>query len=199
MVGFVLAAVVLGMGIVLHILGWSALSREAGGNCGQFKGPCPQGLTGVLLLAFGFSFGGFIGLVCFANVLEKRGALPRRRRWSAIIAVVGVLAGIWPGALFYDGLRGQFLEVRWSAPPDRLTAYTTTGTAWTTEVPGREALCTMSRDVEDGVGLVAWTADDQPCATVVAVDLRTGKTLWQLTRTVPLRRPSTLPQGQPQQ
>lgn len=204
--GFVLAAAVLGMGIMLHVLGWPALSSEAGGNCGRFKGPCPQGLIVVLPLAFGFSFAGFIGLVLLTYVAEKRGALPRRRRWWAVIAVVGVLAGIWPGALVYDGLRGQFLEVRWSAPldrpsgvtgvgswvdgnlvvrarADRLTGYTTTGTAWTTEVPGREALCAMSRDVEDGVGLVAWAADDRPCATVVAVDLRTGQSLWRLTRT----------------
>ncbi|OXM63991.1 outer membrane protein assembly factor BamB family protein [Amycolatopsis vastitatis] len=194
------------MGIVLHVLGWTALSSEAGGNCGRFKGPCPQGLTGVLLLAFGCTFAGLGGLAFVHSALEKRGALPRRRRWSAIIAVVGVLAGVWPGALVYDGLRGQFLEVRWSAPldrpadvmgagswvdgdlvvrarTDRLIGYTTTGTAWTTEVPGRQALCTMSRDVEDGVGLVAWAADGRPCATVVAMDLRTGKSLWQLART----------------
>ncbi|MGW4059853.1 outer membrane protein assembly factor BamB family protein [Amycolatopsis sp. NPDC004747] len=205
MAGFVLAAAVLGMGIVFHVLGWTALSSEAGGNCGRSSRPCPQGLTGVLLLAFGCTFAGLGGLAFVDSALEKRGALPRRRRWSAIIAVVGVLAGVWPGVLAYDGLRGQFLEVRWSAPldrpagvtgagswvdgdlvvrarADRLVGYTTTGTAWTTDVPGREALCTMSRDVADGVGLVAWAADGRPCATVVAIDLRTGKTLWQLTR-----------------
>ncbi|MEV6878658.1 hypothetical protein [Amycolatopsis sp. NPDC051128] len=206
MAGFVLAAAVLGIGIMLHVLGWTALGSEAGGNCGRSSRPCPQGLTAVLLLAFGCTFAGLGGLAFMDSALEKRRALPRRRRWSAITAVVGVLAGVWPGALVYDGLRGRFLEVRWSAPldrpsgvtgvgswvdgdlvvrarADRLIGYTTTGTAWTTEVPGREALCTMSRDVEDGVGLVGWAADGQPCATVVAMDLRTGKSLWQLTRT----------------
>ena len=215
MAGFVLAAAVLGMGIVFHVLGWTALSTEAGGNCGRFTGPCPQGLTGVLLLAFGCTFAGVGGLAYADSALEKRGALPRRRRWSAITAVVGVLAGVWPGALVYDGLRGQFLEVRWSAPldrpsgvtgvgswvdgdlvvrarADRLVGYTTTGTAWTTEVPGRAALCTMSRDVEDGVGLVAWAADGRPCATVVAMDLRTGKSRWQLTRTASHRYGDTI-------
>lgn len=210
MAGFVLAAAVLGIGIMLHVLGWTALNSEAGGNCGRFTGPCPQGMTAVLLLAFGGTFAGVGGLAFMDSALEKRRAQPRRRRWSAITAVIGVLAGVWPGALIYDGLRGQFLEVQWSAPldrpsgvtgvgswvdgdlvvrarADRLTGYTATGTAWTTEIPGREALCTMSRDVEDGVGLVAWAADGRPCATVVAVDLRTGKPRWQLTRTASQR------------
>lgn len=208
-VGFVLAAVVLGAGVVLHVRGWSALGSESGGRCGgRFGGACPQGLTGVLLLAFGFSFAGIIGLVVVSNSLSKRTQGVRRglrRRWGAIGAVVGVLAGIWPGVLVYDGLRGQHLEVRWSAPPDRpsgvagvgnwvhddlvvrartdrLTAYADQRSAWTMEMPGRDVLCTMSRNVEDGVGLVAWAADDQPCATVVALDLRTGRSLWQRTR-----------------
>lgn len=217
LVSMALAAAAVGVAIVLHVRGWSALGSESGGRCGGRLGvPCPQGLTGVLLLAFGFTFAGLFLLVFLSNVFSNRldplrpgraspfGAMSSRR-WSAIVAVVGLLVGIWPGVLLYNGLRGQFLEVRWSAPldrpsgvtgvgnwshddlvvrarVDRLTAYTDTGTAWTMEIPGRDALCTMSRNVEDGVGLVAWAADNQPCATVAAIDLRTGKSLWQLTR-----------------
>lgn len=200
---FVLAAMVLGAGIVLHVRGWTALGSESGGNCGGgYVGACPQGLTPVLFLAFGFTFAGIIGMAILVGVVEK---WVKRRRFGAIVAVVGVLAGIWPGVLVYGGLRGHILDVRWSAPldrpsgvagvgnwahdnlvvrarADRLTAYTDQRIAWTAEIPGRDALCAMSRHVQDGVGLVAWAADDEPCATVVALDLRTGKSLWQLTR-----------------
>lgn len=207
--GFGLGAAALGVAVVLHVRGWSALGSESGGRCGgRFAAACPQGLGVALFLAFVFMFAGAFGMALVYVASLKRADRSRPglgRRWGLLAAVVGVLAGIWPGVLVYDGLRGDFLEVRWSAPvdrpagvtgvggwvhdnlvvrarADRLTAYAEQRTAWTVAVPGRDVLCTMSRNVQDGVGLVAWAADDQPCATVVALDLRTGRSLWQRTR-----------------
>jgi outer membrane protein assembly factor BamB len=70
---------------------------------------------------------------------------------------------------------------------DRLTAYAAADgrVAWTVDAPGRTAVCTMSRDVVDGVGLVGWGADNERCTTVAAVDLRDGRVLWQRTRVAP--------------
>ncbi|MDX3195081.1 PQQ-binding-like beta-propeller repeat protein [Streptomyces sp. MN03-5084-2B] len=199
---------VIGIGVVLHVRGWSALVSEASGRCGSRSRECPQGLSAVLLLAFACTLVPCFASVAFVSRFTKRADVPWPRpvrRGGAIAAVAGLLAGIWPGVLVYDGLRGQFLEVRWSAPPDRpadvrmvgnwvhddlvvrvrpdrLTAYTARGIAWTTEVPGRNAVCAMSRDAVNGIGLVAWAVDGRPCATVVALDLRTGQPRWQRTR-----------------
>lgn len=202
--GTALAAAVVGVAIVLHVRGWSALSSESGGGC---SADCPQGLPAVLVLAFVCTFVGLPALMLLAGAfweqVDARGMLGGR--WTAVVGVVGLLAGLWPGVLVYDGLRGHILDVRWSAPldrpsgvvgvgswvhdnlvvrarVDRLTAYADQRIGWTMEIPGRDALCAMSRDVEDGVGLVAWAADNRPCATVAAIDLRTGKSLWQRNR-----------------
>lgn len=220
-IGLGLAAAVAGIGVVLHVRGWSALVSEAKGRCGSRSRECPQGLGAVLLLAFACTFAGCFGAAAVVKPSIKRANVRRPgsvRRWSAIAAVGGLLAGIWPGVLVYDGLRGQFLEVQWSAPPDRpanvrmvgnwvhddlvvrvrpdrLTAYTARGVAWTTEVPGRNAVCAVSRDAESGIGLVAWATDGQPCATVVALDLRTGQPLWQRTRSAAGRFGATVTGG----
>lgn len=74
------------------------------------------------------------------------------------------------------------------ARTDRVTAYAiaTGRVKWTFAVPGRDHICTMSREIEQGVGLIGFGPDDHgvACTTVAALDLRTGQLLWQRRRTV---------------
>ncbi|MFB6839283.1 PQQ-binding-like beta-propeller repeat protein [Streptomyces sp. NPDC056361] len=70
-----------------------------------------------------------------------------------------VAQGRIDGLFAYDGADGR---VRWSVP-----------------APTREALCAMTPDTEEGVGLVAYGRHDKPCATVLAVRASDGKVLWK--------------------
>jgi outer membrane protein assembly factor BamB len=67
---------------------------------------------------------------------------------------------------------------------DQATAFdaATGAVRWTLPFPGENALCSMSRDVADGVGLLSYGLDGQTCGTVVAVDMATGKELWHADR-----------------
>ncbi|MFD0638262.1 PQQ-binding-like beta-propeller repeat protein [Catenulispora yoronensis] len=67
---------------------------------------------------------------------------------------------------------------------DKAIAYdaATGATRWTLSFPGEDALCSMSRDVADGVGLLSYAPDGQKCSGVVAVDMTTGKELWHTDR-----------------
>ncbi|MGW8766164.1 outer membrane protein assembly factor BamB family protein [Streptomyces sp. NPDC055815] len=72
-----------------------------------------------------------------------------------------VAQGRIDGVFAYDGADGH---VRWSVP-----------------APTRAALCAMSRDTEEGVGLVAYGRHDKPCADLRAVRASDGKVLWTRT------------------
>ncbi|KOG25623.1 MULTISPECIES: PQQ-binding-like beta-propeller repeat protein [Streptomyces] len=50
---------------------------------------------------------------------------------------------------------------------------------WGVAAPTREALCAMTPDVEEGVGLIAYGRHDKPCATLLAVRVSDGKVLWK--------------------
>ncbi|MFC9700614.1 PQQ-binding-like beta-propeller repeat protein [Streptomyces sp. NPDC056943] len=70
-----------------------------------------------------------------------------------------VVQGRIDGLFAYDAADGS---VRWSVP-----------------APTREALCGITPDVEEGIGLVAHGRHDKPCATLVAVRTSDGKVMWQ--------------------
>ncbi|MFE5594321.1 PQQ-binding-like beta-propeller repeat protein [Streptomyces sp. NPDC056549] len=72
-----------------------------------------------------------------------------------------VAQGRIDGLFAYDGADGH---VRWSVP-----------------APTREALCAMTPDTEEGVGLVAYGRHDKPCATLLAVRTTDGRVLWKRT------------------
>ncbi|WP_030693374.1 PQQ-binding-like beta-propeller repeat protein [Streptomyces globisporus] len=72
-----------------------------------------------------------------------------------------VAQGRIDGLFAYDGTDGR---VRWSVP-----------------APTREALCAMSQDVEEGVGLIAYGRHGKPCATLLAVRASDGEVLWKRT------------------
>ncbi|MFD4316729.1 PQQ-binding-like beta-propeller repeat protein [Streptomyces sp. NPDC058548] len=70
-----------------------------------------------------------------------------------------VAQGRIDGLFAYDGADGH---VRWSVP-----------------APTREALCAMTPDTEEGIGLVAHGRHDKPCATLLAVRASDGKVMWK--------------------
>ncbi|GAA4725070.1 hypothetical protein Prum_077580 [Phytohabitans rumicis] len=74
------------------------------------------------------------------------------------------------------------------ARTDQVTAYDLADgrVRWTFPVPGRNELCTMSRETEDGIGLIGFGPDDSgvKCTTIAALDLGTGQLLWQRSRKV---------------
>ncbi|MGW6390185.1 outer membrane protein assembly factor BamB family protein [Streptomyces sp. NPDC055103] len=76
--------------------------------------------------------------------------------WSLGSAVA---QGRVDGLFAYDGADGS---VRWSVP-----------------APSREALCAMSPDIGEGIGLVAHGRHEKPCATVLAVRTSDGKVMWK--------------------
>ncbi|MEU3687559.1 outer membrane protein assembly factor BamB family protein [Streptomyces narbonensis] len=70
-----------------------------------------------------------------------------------------VAQGRIDGLFAYDGADGS---VRWSVP-----------------APTREALCAITPDTEEGIGLVAHGRHEKPCATLLAVRTSDGKVMWQ--------------------
>lgn len=70
-----------------------------------------------------------------------------------------VAQGRIDGLFAYDGADGS---VRWSVP-----------------APTREALCAITPDTEEGIGLVAHGRHEKPCATLLAVRISDGKVMWQ--------------------
>jgi outer membrane protein assembly factor BamB len=74
------------------------------------------------------------------------------------------------------------------ARTDRVVAYALDSgrEAWAFPVPARHAVCTMSRTVQQNVGLIGYGPDDgSRCSTIVALDTGTGKALWQRERPHP--------------
>lgn len=76
------------------------------------------------------------------------------------------------------------------ARTDRLTAYdvATGKVAWSSQVPSGAAICAMSRETWGGIGIVVHGPPDSTekrCTTVTALDLETGRQLWERTRRNP--------------
>ncbi|MCX5198058.1 PQQ-binding-like beta-propeller repeat protein [Streptomyces sp. NBC_00249] len=193
-----LSAAAVGWAVLFHGLGWTALQREAGGGCGGSN--CPQGLPSVLILAFALTFGGIVAFV--ATGTSVAGALTGRT--VRVLALTGLLAGLWPGWLGYQWLRGEHLERAWQVPKDTpdtveglgswpvgdtvvrvrtdgLTAYAARDgkELWTLPAPARQSVCALSPRAERGLGVVGFAGHDKPCTTAAAVDLGTGKIRWQ--------------------
>ncbi|CAM5568202.1 outer membrane protein assembly factor BamB family protein [Streptomyces narbonensis] len=70
-----------------------------------------------------------------------------------------VAQGRIDGLFAYDAADGS---VRWSVP-----------------APTREALCAITPDTEEGIGLVAHGRHEKPCATLLAVRTSDGKVMWK--------------------
>lgn len=190
----VLAAVGVGLALTLQVLNWGALSAEAGGSCGTYRGPCPRGLPVMLTLSF---------ISLFILVPVMIGTLLRTPKIGCVSALAAIAVGIYPGLSIFNGLHGKTLGAVWQAPYDQgsnerasgswgfdgtvvrarfdgLIAYdvATGHQRWTFPVPGQQVLCGMSRHLAGGVGLVAYALETQTCDQVAAIDTATGRQLW---------------------
>ncbi|MEH1130768.1 DUF1707 domain-containing protein [Micromonospora sp. CPCC 206061] len=128
----------------------------------------------------------------------------------AVVIVVAVVVGVAAFIDRGDGggPAGRDIDVLWTAPfdrpsnvvgqgswitdravirarLDRLVAYDLADgrVAWTFPVPAEHELCTMSGTVDGNVGVIGYApASSFECTTLVAVDLGTGRSLWQRPR-----------------
>lgn len=208
----VVGAVLVGTVLTLLVSSFWALIAEAGGSCGTSDdgtslGPCPRGTAWMLPVSIVSLF-----IVVPAALLGV--ARVGSRRLGCLGAVVLAAVGIFPGMAVFRWSHGRTLAAVWQAQPDRpmtveglggwlsgptvvrarfdrLVGYdvATGAVRWTYTVPGQDVLCAMSRTAADGVGLIAHGAESQPCSHVAAVDLTTGRALWE--RTVPADGSST--------
>ncbi|MEO3788388.1 PQQ-binding-like beta-propeller repeat protein [Actinocorallia sp. B10E7] len=196
------AAVGVGLMLTLQVRDWIVLETEAGGSCGSSSrgissGPCPQNWGTIFVLSL-FSLMALIPLSIYG--LLKAG------RVGCLAGVLVTAIGIYPGAVLFDAMHGRSVEVTWTSPSDTvsdaetegvwtsgglvvrarfdgLTAFDagSGGQRWQSTLPGRDVLCGMSRTAVDGIGMIAEQTTSTQCSRVSAVDLATGKSLWNAT------------------
>ncbi|MCC2277329.1 MULTISPECIES: outer membrane protein assembly factor BamB family protein [Streptomyces] len=187
------------------VIGWAVLFivRNYAGSGRCAGGACPTGSGARTGLAFLFAAVGVLGLFGAVNWAIGKGCWPKRQVWG-VLAPAGLLAGLLPGWLLYDGLTGGRLDLQWSAARDRpdtaealgnwsvgstlvqargngLTAYAARDGAqrWQRPAPAGESVCAMSDRTSGGTGLVAFGGYLKPCDTVALVNLSTGQPVWQ--------------------
>lgn len=194
----VTAGLVAGLAVSFHWFGWTSIP---GNECGDGSRPCPEGTVPTILLAFLCTFAG-MGLVTWrvAELTEVRPgkALP------AVLVVVGMVLALWPGWRMYVWMRGPVLDRAWDVPVDRpstvkgvgnwvvngavvrartdgLTSYDLADgrERWSVEAPVRGSACAMSDTVVDGVGIIAFGREEEPCDTVWGIDTASGRKLWE--------------------
>ncbi|MFE5586803.1 PQQ-binding-like beta-propeller repeat protein [Kitasatospora sp. NPDC056531] len=73
--------------------------------------------------------------------------------------------------------------------PDQVVAYHNVGgaVAWRWAPPGEDSVCTMSRGIGAGIGLIGHSPHDKPCTAVTALNLADGSASWQATVDAPAR------------
>jgi outer membrane protein assembly factor BamB len=191
-------AFVAGLAVTLFVHGAGALIGEAGGSCGSHSGPCPSG-TGL-----GFGLGMVVSI--FTVPLTVR-TLLRRPRWLALVAVLPIVGGVLLGQQVWASVHGPTVHALWSAPSDanpdldtvgvwtdgatlarvrvdQVTGYvaSTGGVAWTYPLTGQDVVCSVSRSVDAHLAVLGVAAgQDAPCDSVVVLDLRTGRPVWNHT------------------
>ncbi|WP_223280764.1 PQQ-binding-like beta-propeller repeat protein [Streptomyces antnestii] len=192
------AGLVAGLAVAFHWFGWTSIPGNA---CGGRFSPCPDGTTPTILLAFLCTFAGT------ALVNWRVAALTRVRPGKALPAVLvgmGMVLALWPGWQAYAWMRGPVLDRAWVAPVDRpgtvkgvgnwaldsavvrartdgLTSYDLADghEHWSLGAPVRGSACAMSDSVVDGIGVIAFGREDEPCDTVWGVDTTSGRKLWE--------------------
>jgi hypothetical protein len=192
-----LAGLVCGLAVGFHYWGWSSVP---GGECSDDT--CPKGTTPTLLLAFLCTFAG-VALAAAAVARLGRAPAPLVGLLVGCLAVGG---GVWSAHRMFLWLRGPVLVAGWQADRDTPSALTGKGVwttdgggtvvrvrtdalvahtardgevRWTSVLPARQSVCAMSDTTSGGIGVIAYGREKGACATVRAVDLKTGRTLWQ--------------------
>ncbi|MCW2912826.1 MAG: PQQ-like protein [Actinomycetia bacterium] len=190
-------AIGVGFLLTLEVKSWGALGSEAGGSCGgTHSRPCPHGTTWMISV-------GFVSLLVVVPIALVGIGMSRTRAVGWVVALVCVVGGVFPGLSVFNWAHGASLRTLWAAPPDRpigvealgswqsgslvmrarfdeVSAYdvATGNKAWTYTILSPEVLCAMSRTVEGGIGLIGHAAENQPCTHITAVDLASGRGLW---------------------
>ncbi|MGW6143652.1 outer membrane protein assembly factor BamB family protein [Streptomyces sp. NPDC055140] len=191
------AGLVAGLAVAFHWFGWTSIPGNA---CGGRFSPCPDGTTPTILLAFLCTFAGTVLVnwrVAELTRIRPGKALP------AVLVVTGMILALWPGWQAYAWMRGPVLDRAWVAPVDRpgtvkgvgnwaldsavvrartdgLTSYDLADghEHWSLDAPMRGSACAMSDTVVDGIGVIAFGREDEPCDTVWGVDTTSGRKLW---------------------
>ncbi|MGI8336290.1 PQQ-binding-like beta-propeller repeat protein [Actinomadura scrupuli] len=201
-----LVAVGLGIALTLQVRSWTAVAVEAGGSCGSSKGishgPCPRGTTPMLLLSFFALFPLFpLAAVMIVRSLKAREVA---RRVFGVFLLGALVAGVYPGLAIFEWAHGKTLGAVWQAPYERsgsedadgswisgqtvvrarfdgLIAYdvATGHQRWTFPIPDRQVLCGMSAHLSGDIGLVAYATENKPCDRVAAIELGSGRALWE--------------------
>ncbi|RAY11845.1 hypothetical protein DPM19_28120 [Actinomadura craniellae] len=194
----VVAAVLTGIALTLLIRSFVAVGVEAEGSCGGGANSCPRGT--------GWMLGLSIPLLCIASPLLFIGLAKSGLGgpFATLAAVLSLAVGVVPGWAVYGWAHGETLKRVWAAPPERPNSVAGEGSwlhggtiirgrfdglvgydvatgrqRWSYDVPQTDVLCGMSQTTAGGVGLVAHAVEHRPCTGIVAVDLETGRPLWQ--------------------
>ncbi|MFB6675656.1 PQQ-binding-like beta-propeller repeat protein [Streptomyces sp. NPDC056390] len=192
------AGLVVGLAVAFHWFGWTSIPGNA---CGGRFSPCPDGTTPTILLAFLCTFAGTV-LVNW-RVAELTKVRPGKTLPAALV-VTGMVLALWPGWQAYAWMRGPVLDRAWVAQVDRpgtvkgvgnwalhsavvrartdgLTSYDLADghERWSLDAPVRGSACAMSDTVADGIGVIAFGHEDEPCDTVWGVDTTSGRKLWE--------------------
>jgi outer membrane protein assembly factor BamB len=193
--------VLAGAAIVLAVKGWTTLGSEAGGACGTSDqgvsyGACPRGIAPTIITSF------LLGIPFVPAAI----AVLLRKDWTRrILAAIGIAGGVFAGQWLFGVWHGTDLTVAWVAPADSSSQLTTVGswasggslirvrvaeavsydaatgaTRWTLPMPGVDVACSVSgTSSSGGLGLIAYGQDSTTCNHVMAVDLATGRQVWE--------------------
>jgi outer membrane protein assembly factor BamB len=193
--------VLAGAAIVLAVKGWTTLGSEAGGACGTSDqgvsyGACPRGIAPTIITSF------LLGIPFVPAAI----AVLLRKDWTRrILAAIGIAGGVFAGQWLFGVWHGTDLTVAWVAPADSSSQLTTVGSwasggslirvrvdeavsydaatgarQWTLPMPGVDVACSVSGTSSSGaLGLIAYGQDSTTCNHVMAVDLATGRQVWE--------------------
>jgi outer membrane protein assembly factor BamB len=193
--------VLAGAAIMLAVKGWTTLGSEAGGACGTSDqgvsyGACPRGIAPTIITSF------LIGIPFVPAAI----AVLLRKDWTRrVLVAIGIAGGVFAGQWLFGVWHGTDLTVAWVAPADGSSQLTTVGAwasggslirvrvdeadsydaatgaaRWTLPMPGVDVACSVSgTSSSSGIGLIAYGQDSTTCDHVMAVDLATGRQVWE--------------------
>ncbi|WP_106400216.1 outer membrane protein assembly factor BamB family protein [Actinocorallia populi] len=170
-----------------------------------------RGLAAAFLVAGLWAYGsdgegawlGIVGLVLL--ILVKLVGVPESGRPGAVL-VGSAVAGLGLGYVVHDVLQDERLERAWTVEADSPNTLKPKGhwsisdtlvrvrsdgafahdlrdgkRRWAYELPRPQVVCATSGSADGGVGLIAYTADGAGCDHVAALDLASGRVLWERT------------------
>ncbi|MBT2398800.1 PQQ-binding-like beta-propeller repeat protein [Streptomyces sp. ISL-100] len=205
-----LSSVVLCWAVLFHGLGWTALYRESGGSCSGADCPEGLFTVILLAFVFSFAGTLLLSLALAKAALGRWVAVAAVVAGMLAGLLPGLFGYQWIRGeqvkIDSPVKAAEPLEIAWQAPLDRpatvkglrgwsvgdsvvrvrtdgLSAYAVKDgkERWNVAAPVRESVCARSAHPSKGIGLVAYGRHLKPCATLAAVRLDDGTTLWKQT------------------